>query len=167
MKQQIIPKAVGKTIETNAHLKLFVSFFIVKTVVEQGQWKREKTIVQRAVVISQPFETKIFLSSERDEYSLRLPLFRYAIKMMGITISFAGKPRIKAIRITPSSPIILAKGSKKSAQSINTLVFPTLRFAASQMIIPAGIATDNERPKTKRVLSNTERTRTSKALGFL
>ena len=79
MKQQIIPKAVGKTIETNAHLKLFVSFFIVKTVVEQGQWKREKTIVQRAVVISQPFETKIFLSSERDEYSLRLPLFRYII----------------------------------------------------------------------------------------
>ena len=40
----------------------------------------------------------------------------YAIMMIGMTISLAGNPRIKAIRITPSNPISCANGSKKAAQ---------------------------------------------------
>lgn len=44
--------------------------------------------------------------------------------IIGMTISFAGKPSIKAIRITPSIPISFAKGSKKFEQCRSTLESP-------------------------------------------
>ena len=41
---------------------------------------------------------------------------RYDIIIIGITVSFAGKPSTKAIIITPSRPMALPNGSKKSVQ---------------------------------------------------
>jgi hypothetical protein len=38
---------------------------------------------------------------------------KYPISIIGITISFAGNPKINAINITPSRPIVLANGSRK------------------------------------------------------
>ena len=61
--------------------------------------------------------------------------------MMGMTISLAGKPKIKAIRIMPSSPMIRAKGSRNSAQKWRRLSPLTGIFAISQMTTPAGAAT--------------------------
>ena len=97
--QSIIPIRVGNSIEKSVHLTLAVSFFIVSTVVEQGQCIREKIIVQAAVTGVQPFVTKIFRISFTDESSTRLPFERYAIKIMGTTISFAGKPNMNAVNI--------------------------------------------------------------------
>ena len=53
------PTTVGKINDSNAHFSLPVSFFTVKTVVEQGQWKSEKISVQTAVLTVQPFAMKI------------------------------------------------------------------------------------------------------------
>ena len=74
------------------------------------------SMVQTAVSQVQPFWTSRALSSMRFPISRRLPVERYAIKMMGTTISLAGSPRIKAMRMTPSMPNRRAKGSKKEVQ---------------------------------------------------
>ena len=58
------------------HLILPVSFLIVKTVVEQGQWKRYRITILIAVKMLHPFETNISLIAESDESSLKLPLER-------------------------------------------------------------------------------------------
>ena len=123
--------------------------------------------MQIAVKGVHPFATKISFNPESADISDKLPVERYAIIIIGITISFAGKARIKAISITPSSPKSVANGSRKSAQIASILLSPILMFAINQIIIPAGKATERERPKTKRVRSNTERTRTLKSWGFL
>ena len=102
--------------EKSVHKKLPVSFFMVKSVVEQGQWKRENIMVQSAVFIVHPLLIKISPIRETDEISLKFPLPRYAIKAIGITISFAGKPRMNANKITPSNPIASAIGFKNSEQ---------------------------------------------------
>lgn len=44
-----MPVIVGIKSESNAHFRLFVSFFIVKYVVAQGKCKSEKIIVHIAV----------------------------------------------------------------------------------------------------------------------
>ena len=77
---------------------------------------------------------------------------------MGTTISFAGKPNIKARRITPSSPMNFANGSRNAAQRLSRLSPPAWIFAIHQIIIPAGAATQTALPRTKTVLSKTERT---------
>ena len=82
------------------------------------------------------------------------------MKMMGMTISLAGKPRRKAMRITPSSPMSLANGSRKEAHQESRLVSRMCRLAMHQMRNPAGTATAAARPSTNRVRSKTERTRT-------
>ena len=56
-----------------------------------------------------------------EEKDYRLMIFNINLvgengKIIGKTISFAGKPNINAIKIVPSIPTILAKGSKKSVQ---------------------------------------------------
>ena len=86
---------------------------------------------------------------------------------MGITVSFAGKPNIKASSIAPSSPIILPMGSSAAAQMLKMLAPFTFIFAASQIISPAGAATAAARPKTNSVRSKTERTITLPICGRL
>ena len=48
------PSAVGSRADNAVHLKLPVSFFIVRRVVEQGQWHRENSMTHRAVIAVQP-----------------------------------------------------------------------------------------------------------------
>ena len=67
------------------------------------------------VAIADPFATKSSFISLSDDISTRLPSAIYAIIIMGTTISFAGNPKINAIKITPSSPISDENGSKKLA----------------------------------------------------
>ena len=80
--------------------------------------------------------------------------------MMGTTISLAGKPRMKAIRITPSRPSSRAKGSRKPVQWFRMLTPPTVTLAQSQISRPAGAATATARPSTNSVRSSTERAMT-------
>lgn len=148
---------VGSNTETAVHLRLPVSFFIVSTVVEQGQCVREKIITEIAVFTVQPFEIKSSRIAVMEESSVRLPVDIYAIIIIGITISFAGKPKMKAIKITPSSPKRWAKGSKNVAQWRKSEISFIKTFAISQITSPAGAATATERPSTNKVLSKTER----------
>ena len=53
--QIIKPAAVGRSAESTVHFKLPVSFFMLKRVVEQGQWKSAKIKKHNAVSIPQPF----------------------------------------------------------------------------------------------------------------
>lgn len=52
--QSTIPQAVGSKNETKVHFMLFVSFFIVRSVVVQGKCKSVKIITFNAVRIVQP-----------------------------------------------------------------------------------------------------------------
>ena len=113
---RIIPQAVGIAAESNVHFQLPVSFLIVNMVVEQGQCIRENSIMLTAVVHVHPFAQSKVLSSFRPASSIILEFAVYAIIIIGITISFAGNPRINAISITPSSPIKRAKGSRNDSQ---------------------------------------------------
>ena len=45
--------------------------------------------------------------------------FKYPIIIIGITISLAGNPKIKAINIVPSRPNTYAIGSKKLVNMLN------------------------------------------------
>ena len=78
--------------------------------------------------------------------------------IIGITISFAGNPKMNAIRITPSSPKRCANGSKNDAQYVSRFMPFTLAFAIIQIISPAGAATKAALESTKSVRSNIERT---------
>ena len=98
------------------HFRLPVSFLMERRVVEQGQCIREKVMVHRAVSPVQPLSTKIWRSVVRSPSSESVPWERYAIMAMGRTISFAGKPKIKAVKMMPSIPKSLAKGSKNVAK---------------------------------------------------
>ena len=48
------PNRVGMIMARAVHFKLPVSFFMVRQVVEQGQWKRQKINMHRAVFKVQP-----------------------------------------------------------------------------------------------------------------
>ena len=63
------PKKVGNRKENAVHLKLAVSFFIVISVVEQGQCMSEKTVVQTAVLAVQSLAIRIFLISFKEPSS--------------------------------------------------------------------------------------------------
>lgn len=59
-----MPMNVGRTKESTVHFKLPVSFLIVRQVVEQGQWKRQNSIVETAVTQVQPlFVNNVFNSA--------------------------------------------------------------------------------------------------------
>lgn len=85
--------------------------------------------------------------------------------MRGITISLAGRPRMKDIRITPSKPMRAAKGSRAEAQRFRRLIPFRRRLAMSQISIPAGMAAVIARPKTNRVRSGMERIRILQSRG--
>ena len=63
----------------------------------------------------QPLEINIPLKEVILSKSVRVPVDMYAINNTGITISFAGKPAIKAISMKPSRPIAFPIGSRKFA----------------------------------------------------
>ena len=86
------------------------------------------------------------------------PFAIYAIIIIGMTISLAGNPRIKAIRMTPSIPSSLPNGSRKLVQWASRVISPTVIFAISQIKSPAGAATMTALPRTNSVRSKTERT---------
>ena len=71
--QQAMPMRVGRTAATSVHLKLPVSFLMVSSVVEQGKWKRLKSITFIAVTAVHPFDTNRFFISHTDDISVRLP----------------------------------------------------------------------------------------------
>lgn len=167
MKQMIRPQIVGIIKERAVHLKLLHSFFIVRQVVEHGQCIRQNSEVQRAVSQVQPLLTNKVFSSVKFSYSTKLPLHKYVIIIIGITISLAGNPNIKAINITPSKPNIFAKGSKKLEMWFNMLTSEIITFDSIHNIMPAGAATITALPKTKSVLSNIERIITLPNCGFL
>lgn len=167
MKQIVKPQIVGIIKERAVHLKLLHSFFIVKQVVEHGQCIRQNNDVQRAVNQVQPLLTNSVLSSVKLSYSVKLPLHKYAIIIIGITISLAGKPNMNAINITPSNPNSFANGSKKLEIWFNRLTSEIITLDNIHSIIPAGAATIIALPKTNRVLSNIERIITLPNCGFL
>lgn len=107
------------------------------------------------------------LSASRLVYAVIVPEFIYIIIMIGITISFAGKPRMNASSITPSSPKKLPRGSKKSEQSLIIVVPLTVVFDINHISIPAGMDTTTALDSTNNVLSKTERTIIFPNCGFL
>ena len=139
---------------------------MVKRVVEQGQCIKEKSMTLIAVTHVQPLSTSSCLSSSRLFISIKFPFAIYAIMIIGTTISFAGKPKIKAIRITPSKPIHFANGSKNPAQCARSVCPDTVIFAMIQITSPAGAATVTALPKTNIVLSKIDRRSTFPICGF-
>ena len=69
-----IPVTVGTVTETSVHLRLRVSFLIVKHVVPQGQCIRENSMTQTAVTQVQPWPARSVWSSERLCRSVREPV---------------------------------------------------------------------------------------------
>lgn len=59
------PNKVGRRKETSVHLKLWLSFFMVISVVEQGQCIRENTTAHIAVTDVQPQEARIDETAEK------------------------------------------------------------------------------------------------------
>lgn len=66
-KHSVMPMRVGVIRETRVHLRLPVSFFMVRQVVAQGQCIRENSSMDTAVVQLQPFCSSSALSSDRLE----------------------------------------------------------------------------------------------------
>lgn len=111
-----IPHTVGIINDNAVHLKLFVSLCIVQQVVPHGKCIRENSIVHIAVTQVHPLFTSNMCNWSVLLMSIMLPVDKYAIIIIGITISFAGKPKMNPINIVPSRPMSFAKGSKKFAQ---------------------------------------------------
>ena len=76
---------------------------------------------------------------------------------IGITISLAGKPRMKDISMKPSRPSRYAKGSNREAKQLSILEPFKFMLARSQMIAPVGAATHTALLRTNKVRSNIER----------
>lgn len=161
------PVMVGTNQDTTVHFILWVSFRMVRQVVEQGQCIKEKRRVLTAVTQVQPLFTRSSFNTDRSSISKSFPSAIYAMIIIGTTISLAGNPRINARRMTPSSPMALANGSRKPEQRESMVASPMVRFAISQITIPAGAATTTARPSTNRVRSNMERTMTLPICGLL
>ena len=60
-----IPTAVGMTAARMVHLRLFVSFRMVRRVVEQGQWFKKNSMTHTAVTQVQPFAVRSACISDR------------------------------------------------------------------------------------------------------
>lgn len=108
-KQSNMPIAVGNKKPIAVHFKLCVSFFIVKSVVEQGQCIRKNSRVHRALIGVQPLLISSALISAVSCRVTICPVDIYAIIIIGSTISLAGNPKINAISIMPSRPMASAK----------------------------------------------------------
>lgn len=73
VKHMMIPVTVGTRNETAVHFKLWVSFFMVRHVVLQGQCINEKSITFTAVSQVHPFATRRFLKTEKSSISSNEP----------------------------------------------------------------------------------------------
>ena len=102
------PNMVGIIKERNVHFRLPVSLRIVRQVVAHGQWTNVKSITLTAVVHVHPFCTRSCFKILISLISAKLPCERYAIIIIGTTISFAGSPNKNASKMTPSNPIAFA-----------------------------------------------------------
>lgn len=125
VKHSRIPIIVGSKKLNVVHFILLVSLYIVNSVVPHGKWNSENNIVHNAVTQVQPLVVNMFFSCVKFSYSVSVPVDRYAISIIGNTISFAGSPKINAIRITPSNPINLANGFRKFemyARTVNPFI---------------------------------------------
>ena len=107
------PAARGIKNAAAVHLRLPVSFFIVKREAAQGKWFIEKSIVHTAVDAVQPFWASIWAKDVISAISLICTAPPRHMKIMGRTVSLAGKPIKKAVSIIPLSPIICAGASRK------------------------------------------------------
>lgn len=76
IKHNVIPQIVGIKIDKSVHLRLPVSFLIVRHVVEHGQCIREKSIVQIAVNVVHPLSTNNCFRSTKDVKSVITPVDR-------------------------------------------------------------------------------------------
>ena len=112
--QILIPNKVGSKNDKNVHFTLFVSLYTVKRVVEHGECIRKNIITQMAVTIFQPFDINMLYALSILIASVSTLLEEYKSIHMGKIISLAPIPRINDVIITPSNPISLPKGSKKS-----------------------------------------------------
>ena len=74
---------------------------------------------------------------------------------------------MNARRITPSSPIKLPSGSRKSAITLRSIELPTFMFASTHITSPAGAATATARSRTKKTFSFTVCHIIFKNCGFL
>lgn len=157
IKHTIIPHKVGRRKETIVHFILFVSFFIVSKVVPQGKCNNVNIITLIAVSKFHPFAVKILPITATFSISINSLFFKYPIKIIGSTISFAGIPKINPVKIYPSRPINLANGFKAFAIKSNIDIPPTLILENSHITIPAGAAIEIALPSTNKVLSNKER----------
>lgn len=72
-KHTIKPVNVGTKMDTAVHLRLRVSFFIVRQAVEQGQCISENSIVLTAVIQVQPLPTSSCFNSHKLPHSIILP----------------------------------------------------------------------------------------------
>ncbi len=167
IKHETMPIIVGIMNESMVHFRLPVSFFMVKQVVPQGKCMIEKIITHNAVLYVHPFASRRVFNVKNDSSSKMLPLHIYPIIIMGNTISFAGNPSKNAINIMPSSPINLAKGSKKLEQCMSILAPFIFMFAINHIRNPAGAATVIALPNTKIVLSITDLMSIFPNCGFL
>ena len=122
------PNNVGRRKARIVHLRLPVSFFIVKSVVEHGQCITLNSTKHTAVFMLHPFAISSARISQSAGSSSSEPDAVYAIMAMGRTISFAGKPSMNAISIAPSSPNTRANGSRKSTAAASIDCPPMLIF---------------------------------------
>ena len=123
-----------------------VSFLTVKRVVVQGQCISENISTHKAVVDVQPFAISNSLSIPISVISTSVPELTYAITAMGMTISFAGIPRMKAIIMTSLTTILavcpfLSKGNMgddlQYPMSIVIIVGMTVGTLVSLFVLPA------------------------------
>ena len=133
----------------------------------QGKCNKQNIITFIAVIKVHPCWIKILPIEKVSSKLTRALSPRYDIKIIGNTISLAGNPNIKAVKIYPSNPISFANGSKIFATNDNNVISPICKLANNQIIKPAGAATAKALPKTNIVLSKIERTITFPICGFL
>ena len=124
---------------------------------EHGKCISVKMIMHTAVFIVHPLLLSTDISSFAADASVIAGQLWYIIRIIGSTISLAGKPSKKPERIAPSSPISLPAGSRNSDRYIISDLFSISKCASIQMTAPAGAATITALPRIKTVLSKIER----------
>ena len=80
-KQQAMPTTVGNANATAVHFLLWLSFLMVRQVVEQGQCIKQNSMVHTAVSQVHPLSTNRVLSSTKLLISVSAPVAIYAMKM--------------------------------------------------------------------------------------
>jgi len=85
--------------------------------------------------------------------SVIIPVPRYAITIVGTTISLAGMAMMYVSMMTPSRPIAWPRGSSHPAITATSVRSPQWMLASSQITAPAGAAVHIARHSTNSVRS--------------